>query len=104
MGGPPTHLPQEPPLAVVEQADDGRDDDRALRVLGHVLEHGRQAQQHDHDQDPCATHQPSAHTQGCLPAGVLCPSLRSFLVTAYCPNSRKVTYVVSVSVWAAAAL
>ncbi len=48
------HPEQEPPLLVVEQADDGCYDDGALRVLGHVAEDRRQAQQHDHHNHTCA--------------------------------------------------
>ena len=40
--------PQEEPLLVVEEADDGRDDDGGLCIVGHVFEHRRQAQQRDH--------------------------------------------------------
>ena len=44
-----THLPEEEPFAVVEQGGDGGNDDGALHVLGHVLEHRGQEQQHKHD-------------------------------------------------------
>ena len=42
-----SHLPQEDPLAVVEQANDGGQDDGALGILWHVLEDGSQAQEGD---------------------------------------------------------
>ena len=48
-----THLPQEPPLGVVEEAEDCRDDDSALSVLGHILEDGGQDQQDNHHQQRC---------------------------------------------------
>ena len=35
----------------VQRTNDGADDDGPLRVVGHVLEDGRQAEQRDHDDD-----------------------------------------------------
>lgn len=53
-----TRLEQEPPLLIVEQADDGCDDDGSLRILGHVAEDWREAQQHNHHYHTCAMHTP----------------------------------------------
>ena len=51
------YLPQEKPLAVVEEADDGSNDNSTQHILGHVLEDGGQEQQHKHDNNgtdyPC---------------------------------------------------
>ena len=47
------HLPQKDGLRDIEQASDRRDDDRGLRVLRHVAEQRRQAQQHHHDNQAC---------------------------------------------------
>ena len=44
-----THLPQEEPLAVVEESDHGCNDNGSLHVLGHVLEDWGQEEQHKHD-------------------------------------------------------
>lgn len=44
-----THLPQEEPLAVVEEGDDGCNDNGSLHILGHVLEDWGQEEQHKHD-------------------------------------------------------
>lgn len=45
------HPPEEDGFLVVEEGDDAADDDGALRVVRHVQEDLREAQQHDHDED-----------------------------------------------------
>lgn len=48
-----SNLPEEEPLIVSKQANNGSNDDCALCIAGHVFEDWGQHQQRDHDQQPC---------------------------------------------------
>ena len=45
-----TYPPKEQPLGIVEESNDGCNDNSALRIVGHVLEDRCQHQEYDHDQ------------------------------------------------------